>query len=150
MGEALACLVEDLVRGIAKSAGRGTISFVERGVDLPSPTLPLAPSKSVLGLVEISGVRMFCLPGEASAALGLELKRRFPGAWVLGAANDHLGTLLTDEEYQKGGGERNVSFYGPKMGSWLVEQFTKLGERGHAKDRAAQPEGGRGKDDDRR
>ncbi len=150
MGEALARRVEDIVRGIEKTTGQATIRYVERGVDLPNPTLPLAPRKSVLGLLEINGVRMFCFPGETAAELGLELKKRFPGSWVLGLANDHLGYFLPEEEYRKGGYERDVSFYGPRMGPWLVEQFTQLGERGHAQDRTAQPEGGRGKDDDRR
>ncbi len=150
MGEALAGRVEDIVKGIEKREERVRISYVERGVDLPDPTLPLAPSKSVLGMIEINGTRMFCFPGEPSAELGLALKKRFPGAWILGLSNDHLGYFLGEEEYRKGGYERNMSFYGPRMGPWLVDQFTQLGERGHAEDRAAQPEGGSGQDDHRR
>jgi hypothetical protein len=151
MGAALAERAAILVRGIAKPGPQATITYVERGVDLPSPTLPLPVArKSVLGLLQINGVRMFCFPGEPCVELGLELKRRFPGSWVLGLANDHLGYFLTEEEYAKGGYERSVSFYGPKMGPWLLERFTELGERGHAQDRPGQSEGGRGEDDHRR
>ena len=150
IGAALASRVANLAAAIEKTEERVTISYVERGVDLPIPTLPLVPRRSVLGLLEINGVRMFCAPGEPCVELGLELKKRFPGSWILGLANDHLGYFLTEDEYDKGGYEKSVSFYGPKMGPWLVRRLAELGERGHAQDRPGQPEGGRGKDDDRR
>jgi hypothetical protein len=150
LGEALAERAANLVRGIAKSTGQVKLTYVERGVDLPSSTLPAAPTKSVLGVLEINGTRMFCVPGEPCVELGLELKRRFPGSWILGLANDHLGYFLTEAEYPKGGYERLVSFYGPTMGPWLVDQLAKLGEGEHAQDRPGQPEGGRGENHDRR
>ncbi|HLF92194.1 MAG TPA: neutral/alkaline non-lysosomal ceramidase N-terminal domain-containing protein [Planctomycetota bacterium] len=150
IGDALAGRVANLVGALEKTTGQVTLGYVERGVELPTPTLPLVPRKSVLGMLEINGVRMFCFPGEPCVELGLELKRSFPGSWILGLANDHLGYFLTEEEYQKGGYEKGVSFYGPKMGPWLVRRFTELGERGHAQDRPGQPEGGRGKDHDGR
>jgi len=150
IGEALADRAANLVRSIEKATGQVRMKYVERGVDLPSPTLPAAPTRSVLGVLEINGTRMFCFPGEPCVELGLELKRRFPGSWILGLANDHLGYFLTEAEYPKGGYERLVSFYGPKMGPWLVEQLATLGEGEHAPDRPGQPEGGRGKDHDRR
>jgi hypothetical protein len=150
LGQALADRTANLVRTIDKTTGRVRISYVERGVDLPTPTLLAAPQKSVLGLLDINGTRMFCFPGEPVVELGLELKQRFPGAWILGLANDHLGYFLTEEGYARGGYERTVSFYGPKMGSWLVAKLAELGERVHAEDRAGQPKGGSGKDHDRR
>ncbi|HXX95435.1 MAG TPA: neutral/alkaline non-lysosomal ceramidase N-terminal domain-containing protein [Planctomycetota bacterium] len=150
MGQALAERVANLVGALEKTTGGVRLGYVERGVVLPTPTLPLVPGKSVLGLLEINGIRMFCFPGEPCVELGLELKRRFPGSWILGLANDHLGYFLTEAEYEKGGYERSVSFYGPKMGPWLVRRFAELGERGHAEDRVGQPEGGGGKDDHRR
>ena len=150
MGKAVAGYTANLVQTIEKTTETVKLSYVERGVDLPSPTLPAAPKTSVLGLLEINGARMFCFPGEPFVELGLELKKRFPGAWILGLANDHLGYFLTEEGYARGGYERMVSFYGPKMGPWLVTQLTELGEGKHAQDRPGQPEGGRGKDHDRR
>jgi hypothetical protein len=149
-GEALAVRAENLVRAIENPVEQVRMKYVERGVDLPSPTLPAAPKKSVLGVLEINGTRMFCFPGEPCVELGLELKRRHPGSWILGLANDHLGYFLTEAEYRKGGYEQLVSFYGPTMGPWLVEQLSKLGEGEHAPDRVGQPEGGRGQDHDRR
>lgn len=150
MGKAVAAQVANLVRTIEKTTETVKLSYVERGVDLPSPTLPAAPKTSVLGLLEINGARMFCFPGEPVVELGLELKKRFPGAWILGLANDHLGYFLTEEGYARGGYERMVSFYGPTMGPWLVGRLTELGEGNHASNRPGQPEGGRGKDHDRR
>ncbi|RPH47188.1 MAG: hypothetical protein EHM91_06300 [Planctomycetota bacterium] len=150
LGRGLAERTSNLVRTIDKTTGRVRISYVERGVDLPTPTLLAAPQKSVLGLLDINGTRMFCFPGEPVVELGLELKQRFPGAWILGLANDHLGYFLTEEGYARGGYERTVSFYGPKMGPWLVARLAELGERDHAQDRPGEPEGGRGNDHDRR
>lgn len=150
LGEQLAARAADLLGNIEKTQSEVRITYVERGVELPSPTLPLAPRKSVLGVLDLNGVKMFCFPGEPAVELGLELKRRFPGAWILGLANDHLGYFLAEEDYRNGGYERTVSFYGPRMGPWLVERFVELGERVHAQDRPGEPEGGRGQDDDRR
>jgi hypothetical protein len=150
LGRALAERAANLVGTIDKTSGTVKLTYVERGVDLPTPTLLFAPKASVLGLLEINGTRMFCFPGEPVAELGLELKKRFPGSWVLGLANDHLGYFLTEEGYAQGGYERRVSFYGPKMGPWLLAQLTALGEGKHAEDRPGQPEGRRGQDHDRR
>ncbi len=147
LGEALAVRAAELLFGIEKRAGGGTIRYVERGVDLPSPTLPSHPTRSVLGLLELGGRRFYCVPGEPAASLGLELKKRTPGAWVVGLANDHLGYFLSEAEYKRGGYERQMSFYGPQMGPWLVDQLTQLGEGDHAQDRPGQSEGRRGQDD---
>jgi hypothetical protein len=150
MGEALSEIVANRLGTIEKVTGDVTMSYVERGVDLPSPTLPLAPRKSVLGLLTINGTQLFCVPGEPCVELGLELKRRFPGSWIVGLANDHLGYFLTEEEYRKGGYERKVSFYGPTMGPWLVRRLEELGEREHAQNSPGQSKGGSGEDHDRR
>lgn len=150
LGKALAERTANLVLSIEKTTAKVTLTYVERGVDLPSPTLPAAPKTSVLGLLEINGTRMFCFPGEPFVELGLELKKRYPGAWILGLANDHLGYFLTEEGYVRGGYERMVSFYGPKMGPWLVTQLEELGEGKHAEDRAGQSERRGGQDHDRR
>jgi hypothetical protein len=150
LGQAIADRVANLVRTIEKTTEEVKLSYVERGVELPSPTLPAAPKTSVLGLLEINGTRMFCFPGEPFVELGLELKKRFAGSWILGLANDHLGYFLTEEGYRRGGYERMVSFYGPTMGPWLVARLTELGEGKHAQDRPGQPEGRSGQDHDRR
>jgi hypothetical protein len=150
MGEALAEIVANRVGTIEKTTGDVTMNYVERGVDLPSPTLPLAPRKSVLGLLTINGTHLFCVPGEPCVELGLELKREFQGAWIVGLANDHLGYFLTEEEYQKGGYERKISFYGPKMGPWLVRRLRELGERENAQNSPGEPKRGGREDHDGR
>src|SRR4029079_2315924 len=123
LGRALAERTANLVATIDKTTGTVRMSYAERGVYLPTLTLLLAPKTSVIGLLEINGTRMFCFPGEPVVELGLELKKRFPGSWVLGLANDHLGYFLTEEGYALGGYERRVSFYGSKMGPWLVARL---------------------------
>jgi hypothetical protein len=150
LGRALAERTANLVGTIDKTTSRVRMRYVERGVDLPTPTLLFAPKTSVLGLLEINGTRMFCFPGEPVVELGLELKKRFPGSWILGLANDHLGYFVTEEGYAQGGYERRMSFYGSKMGPWLVAKLTELGEGKHAEDRPGQSERGRGENHDRR
>ena len=126
MGDALAKCVDDLLKGAPKPNGKVQLKYTEKKVKLPTPTMIGMQGTSVLGLLEVNGNKMFCAPGEPCAELGLELKKRYPGSWVLGLANDHLGYFLTEDEYQKGGYERKVSFYGPKMGPWLVEQLSEM------------------------
>ncbi|HVE39545.1 MAG TPA: neutral/alkaline non-lysosomal ceramidase N-terminal domain-containing protein, partial [Planctomycetota bacterium] len=60
LGRALAERTANLVATIDKTTGTVKLSYVERGVDLPTPTLLFAPKTSVLGLLEINGTRMFC------------------------------------------------------------------------------------------
>ena len=46
---------------------------------------------------------------------------------VIGNWSFSLFYILSEEQFRKGGYERNMSFYGPRLGPWLVEQFTEIG-----------------------
>lgn len=132
LGEALADRVEALVRGEGSHVER--LAYIEEGVDLPKATMPFLPTKSVIGVLVVNDAAFLCVPGEMSAELGVELKRRFRARGyrhvaILGLANDHLGYFLTEEQYRKGGYERDVSFYGPKMGEFLLGAFGRIGDR---------------------
>lgn len=89
---------------------------------LASPPLP--DSAPLAGL-RIDGHVFVSVPGEPIAELGLEIKRRagelgFTGTTVLGLANEHLGYVLTAEEYAKGGYEACASLHGAGLGDDIL------------------------------
>ncbi|MBI2933061.1 MAG: neutral/alkaline non-lysosomal ceramidase N-terminal domain-containing protein [Planctomycetes bacterium] len=115
-----------------ESTGAVSMRYVEHEVDLPAaPSFPWV-KRTVLGVLRINDAAFVCVPGELSAELGLELKERYRRLgyrhmWVLGLANDHLFYILSEDQYRKGGYERSMSFYGPRLGPWLVDRFEELG-----------------------
>ena len=65
------------------------------------------------------------IPGELIAELGLAIKALgaeagFASTSILGLANDHLGYILTEEEYRKGGYEVCASWYGRHLGAKIL------------------------------
>lgn len=126
LGDALAAKIEALTFA---SMGRVRLDYVEETVDLPKAALPVLPKKSVLGVLRINDVLFFLFPGEPCVELGLELKKKYPGSVAVGLANDHLGYFLTKEQYKKGGYEKDVSFFGPDMGEFLLRAFDRLVEK---------------------
>ncbi len=133
MGEALAARVESWIREVRRKPARRLL-YIEEAVSLPKATLPLLPSRSVVGLLVVDETAFLCVPGEMCADLGLELKRRFRERGfrfvaILGLANDHLGYFLTEEQHRKGGYERDMSLYGSGMGPFLLEAFDRLAAR---------------------
>lgn len=82
------------------------------------------PDSAVLTQLRIGGIQMLSWPGEPTSELGLELKRvamaRDPSiqeAWVLGLTNGHLGYFVSPWDYDLGGYETCVNFYGRDGGS---------------------------------
>lgn len=133
IGEALAVKVEGVLAGLSEERVRRLL-YIEESVSLPKPTVPFAPTRSVLGILVLNDAAFLCVPGEMSAELGLDLKRRFRTKGfrtvaIVGLANDHLGYFLTEEQYRKGGYEREVSLYGPKMGEFLIAEFERMATR---------------------
>ena len=109
------------------------LRYVEKEVELPKATVSFMPAKSVIGVLVIGDAALICVPGEMGVELGLELKKiyrekfGFQTAWIVGLSNDHLGYFLTEEQFHKGGYESTISFYGSKMGPWLVAKYVELG-----------------------
>lgn len=71
------------------------------------------------------------VPGELIASLGLQIKQEAErqGFWpvaIIGLANHYIGYILNKEEYNAGGYESIVSFYGPKLGEVIKEGLEEV------------------------
>jgi hypothetical protein len=92
----------------------------------------LFPPRAPLHAVRLGeDTMLITIPGEAIAQLGLELKQRARDAgarhpFVIGLANTYCGYILTPEEYDEGGYEAGVSFYGRDFGPLLLDALSRL------------------------
>ena len=82
-----------------------------------------------LGDLVIAGV-----PGEMTAELGLQVKARLRKAGakhpvIGGLANEWISYMLSPAQYERGGYEASVSFYGPSLGPRMVEAAVEAAER---------------------
>ncbi|UCH33123.1 MAG: neutral/alkaline non-lysosomal ceramidase N-terminal domain-containing protein [Armatimonadota bacterium] len=93
-------------------------------------------SQVTLSSIPISAIRVgdfvvAAMPGEAICELGLELKRRARDAGAAyaaigGLAGRDVSYILNEEQYNRGGYEASMSFYGPRLGELLVDGLTEL------------------------
>ena len=79
--------------------------------------------------VNIGELMIIGIPGELTAELGQEIKRKVlvqtNGIYVTigGLADEWISYMLSKEEYEKGGYEASVSFYGPTLGPLVVDRI---------------------------
>jgi len=52
-------------------------------------------------------------------------KLGFQNSFFFGYSNNHLGYFCTEEEYEEGGYESMMSFYGIKTGTIIRQQMNK-------------------------
>jgi hypothetical protein len=102
--------------------------------DTPGRALLSAGPTTLIQAVAIGDALLIAVPGELIAELGLRLKRHARSlGWkyplIVGLANDHLGYLLTEAEFGKGGYEAGVSFFGPRFGEELTGELERLVSR---------------------
>ncbi len=76
------------------------------------------------------GVSMFTWPGEATSELGIAVReaaeaRGSRDAWILGLTNGHLGYFTSAWDYDLGGYETCVNFYGRDGGEKIREAHLK-------------------------
>jgi len=103
-------------------------------------TALLSTTYTEIQAMSIAGLCVMAVPGEMTAPLGMQLKEQaqrlgFDGlefatlrrsgptraSWpcIFGLANDHIGYILTEDQYRRGGYERMVSGYGPELGQFM-------------------------------
>lgn len=89
------------------------------------------PEKAPLGALRVNNFQMITFPGEPICAIGTAVKDamrnagiKYPCAAVL--TNDHIGYILTPEEYDQSGYEATASFYGDGLGPLIQEKATEL------------------------
>jgi len=90
------------------------------------------PAKAPIYGLRVDGFQMMTYPGEPIAQLGLEtkagLKGRVDFPCVASLTSDHIGYILTKEEYAKSGYEVTASFYGDTLGGVMQAAVKALGE----------------------
>ena len=80
-----------------------------------------------IGLIEIGPAKFLTLPGEAFPELGNVYRFKMTGDYrfVLGLANNEIGYLVPDDEWQNDGYEENMSL-GPQTAAILTKAVTEL------------------------
>ena len=77
------------------------------------------------------------VPGEMTAELGnkiknkLNTKTKIKFITIGGLANEWISYMLSEEEYDKGGYETSVSFYGSTLGPLIVNKIIENSEPFH-------------------
>jgi len=138
LGEALAAKALEIRAGI-KPQGEITLVAAYEDVTLPPPTLPLLPKASAPYMALAWHDALFvAVPGECIAEIGRavkqELRKSGKTPFFVGLANDQLGYILTEAEYnfdfgqgkEKGGYERTLSLFGPKFGQLTQDKLVEL------------------------
>ena len=121
----------------------GKLATWGRRISLPPPQLKLGnliiptfigqfmrPTSAYLNLIALDKTLFVPLPAEITSELGMNLKRRLATqgkqAILFGYANGYLGYAVTPEQYEAGGYETWMTWYGPTFGESLVDQITQL------------------------
>ncbi|MFC2123371.1 neutral/alkaline non-lysosomal ceramidase N-terminal domain-containing protein [Bacteroidota bacterium] len=84
------------------------------------------PEQTSIGAYRLGDLLIVGAPGEMIAELGLEIKdklkeNRIKYPVIGGLANQWISYILSEEEYNKGGYEASVSFYGKDLGNVIVK-----------------------------
>jgi hypothetical protein len=86
----------------------------------------LVPAESMTQSIRVGDLVLVGIPGELASGLGKEVKKSVQAATgaadvtIAGLANEWISYMLSEEEYEKGGYEASVSFYGPKLGPTIM------------------------------
>lgn len=101
--------------------------------NLPVLLDALSPPTSYLGILRVGAMMAVAVPGEMTSSLALEIKGALRSAGVqhpiiVGLANEWISYILAPDEFDKGGYEPGVSFYGPTLGPTVVAQAIEAGK----------------------
>jgi len=135
MGEAVGYAAKKLYDRL-KTSSKVVLHAAGEEFNLPRTlrAVLLAKEMSFIQIMVIDGIAFAALPGEFTAPVGLDIKNRlrrlgYKDAVVMGLANDHLGYVLTEKQFARGGYEVGVSFYGKKFGPQMVRAISALASR---------------------
>ena len=141
LGEALAVKALEIRTGI-KPEPSVTVKAVYEDVALPKPTLPLLPKTTAPYMsMGFDNALLVAVPGECISEIGLavkaELRKSGKTPFFIGLANDQVGYILTEAEYEydfgpgetKGGYERTISLFGPKFGEFTQSKLLELAKK---------------------
>lgn len=94
----------------------------------------LCPESSYLGVLRLGDLLAVSIPGELFSLLGLELKSSLRDAGaahpiIVGLGNEWISYMMPPEEFDQGGYEPGVSFYGVRLGPEVIEQGIDAGKK---------------------
>jgi hypothetical protein len=103
-------------------------------LNLPPATAPIDVARAPIMAMRVSDVLLLGVPGEATAEVGLDISARarrfgFELPLVIGLANEELAYILQRADFQRGGYEAEMSFFGPDLGPTVVAGMTDLARR---------------------
>jgi hypothetical protein len=109
----------------------------EYGVDasqLDAALTALFPDETPIYGLRINDFHLITIPGEPITAIGMAIKQalRTGGSShpaIASTTNDHIGYILTKEEYALSGYEVTASFYGDTLGDLFVAAGAELAAR---------------------
>jgi hypothetical protein len=86
----------------------------------------MCPPNTTVGAVRLGDLLIVGTPGELTGELGLLIKNKLSDKGVTypvigGLADEWISYIVTKEQYNKGGYETSVSFYGSDLGDTIVE-----------------------------
>jgi hypothetical protein len=118
----------DLPSRIAHPAFKAT-GGKEYGIDDKGMEIILnvmCPEKTTLTALRIDDWIIAGVPGELSCELGLHVKSKLRNAGIKypvigGIADEWISYIVTAEQYEEGGYETSVSFYGPHLGDTILK-----------------------------
>jgi hypothetical protein len=91
----------------------------------------LFPAESQSLALRLGDLLVVGVPGEMAAELGIEVKKRVQQATVIkyvvigGLADEWISYMLSAKEYNRGGYEATISFYGETLGPTVMEAVVK-------------------------
>ncbi len=91
----------------------------------------MCPDKSMSSALRLGDLMIVGAPGELACHLGLKVKQKMSASGIKcptigGFANEWISYILSSEQYEKGGYEASVSFYGPELGKTIVEEMIEV------------------------
>ena len=89
------------------------------------------PDKAPLYTLRVNDFQMVTFPGEPICAIGTAVKETMRESGikhpcVASLTSDHIGYILSAEEYDRSGYEVTASFYGSGLGALLLDEAKKL------------------------
>ncbi|HMP15534.1 MAG TPA: neutral/alkaline non-lysosomal ceramidase N-terminal domain-containing protein [Gemmatales bacterium] len=109
--------------------GGAEYGVLEKGLDVMLMTL--FPTETQTLSVRLGDLQIVGVPGEIICELGLEIKKQVSegtGARYVvigGLADEWVSYILSEKEYEKGGYEATISFYGESLGATVMDAIIK-------------------------
>ena len=93
----------------------------------------LFSQQATISVVRLGSLVLVGIPGEMTASLGLQVRKALESsgdiqAVVVGLVGDYIGYILPPDEYDEGGYEVTVSFYGRTLGTVMTEAAIAAGK----------------------